>query len=889
MSQKFSIEDAGDSCGSASAGKHIIVYSDENNNNAVDTGEMIEEFWICNGASALIDIELASATDCVNGGIWVITGNDIDRDGEIDVIEEKSELVCNGQDGADGDHGHNAITDVVAATPIACPSGGWTINAYVDENNNDTPDPVELVWSRSVCNGFDSLIDLDPADPICTNGGVKIKSGKDTNGNNILEDEEVTSFSNACNGVDGLNGQDAPDSYFDVITLPAGSFGCPAGCIQIIHWVDYNGNGLLDSGLTPDEFKWTRTVTNGLGLNVYFEAPDPICTNGGSKLVIWKDLDGDNVPDTGETEMTNICNGLNGINGTDGTDAPFVYVEMEPELPGVNCTAGGVRIYAWADNNFNGTEDSGESYPNSYTCNGDNGTNGLDGANGYNFLFQVFVADPILCPTGGYNLRGGLDNNPDNGMLDALEVTISFTVCNGLQGLSGADGADGTDGADGADAPIPYIIVTDELPGLNCSTGGQQVHTWEDVNRNGVEEAGEHLSTDYVCNGFNGVNGTDGTDGTDGAKGHDALIRFAVIDPVCLNGGYKIEIGNDIDDDGIFEDGEIVGSENICNGLNGADGADGANGTNAPIPHFNNEGSLPSNCPNGGRTITYWLDNNFDGGFDPAEYVWTAHLCNGLNPMILLSDAGGTCANSGTRIDTGTDSNGNDILDAGEISQTRYVCNGLNGTNGTDGTNGSNGLTSFINVTNEASGSNCQYGGQKVDTGLDINGNGIFDSVEISNTKYVCNGAPGADGTDGTDGTSTAIRIVDEPTGANCANGGKKIESGPDANQDGLPDSVTSTVYSCSKRVVYTPEGPSTATCSSFNFETGANADHCVLYDAGGNPQNFAGAASTIFVSVGWCSAQCFDAASTQVTIPVCTGVVGFYHTDVMTCAWDGL
>ena len=66
---------------------------------------------------------------------------------------------------------------------------------------------------------------------------------------------------------------------------------------------------------------------------------------------------------------------------------------------------------------------------------------------------------------------------------------------------------------------------------------------------------------------------------------------------------------------------------------------------------------------------------------------------------------------------------------------------GANGTDGTNGTNGQDGLVSLINVTAEAAGANCSTGGQRIDTGIDDNGNGSLDANEIDNTAYVCNGS----------------------------------------------------------------------------------------------------------------------------------------------------
>jgi hypothetical protein len=68
---------------------------------------------------------------------------------------------------------------------------------------------------------------------------------------------------------------------------------------------------------------------------------------------------------------------------------------------------------------------------------------------------------------------------------------------------------------------------------------------------------------------------------------------------------------------------------------------------------------------------------------------------------------------------------------------------GIPGTNGTNGVTGQNGLNALIKTTSEAAGANCTNGGTKIETGLDANGNGVLDAVEVngSQTIYVCNGA----------------------------------------------------------------------------------------------------------------------------------------------------
>jgi len=68
--------------------------------------------------------------------------------------------------------------------------------------------------------------------------------------------------------------------------------------------------------------------------------------------------------------------------------------------------------------------------------------------------------------------------------------------------------------------------------------------------------------------------------------------------------------------------------------------------------------------------------------------------------------------------------------------------NGATGTQGPQGVSGTNGLNALIKTTTEPIGVNCASGGTKIETGLDANGNGILDAAEINavQTKYVCDG-----------------------------------------------------------------------------------------------------------------------------------------------------
>ncbi len=116
-----------------------------------------------------------------------------------------------------------------------------------------------------------------------------------------------------------------------------------------------------------------------------------------------------------------------------------------------------------------------------------------------------------------------------------------------------------------------------------------------------------------------------------------------------------------------------------------------------------------------------------------------------------------------------------------------------------NGANGTNGLNALVSVTTEPTGTNCANGGNKVNVGPDTNGNGVLDASEITSSDYICNGTNGSNGTNGANGLNTLVSIVSEPAGSNCANGGSKVTSGLDVNANSILDAgeVTTTTYVC--------------------------------------------------------------------------------------------
>lgn len=217
-----------------------------------------------------------------------------------------------------------------------------------------------------------------------------------------------------------------------------------------------------------------------------------------------------------------------------------VAVAASTESPGASCTHGGMRLDLYCDINSNAAMEANEMKSTSYVCNGAPGIHTLVG-----------VTDEPAgtnCPTGGKRIDSGIDTNND-GNLDAGEITATSYVCNG---------------ATGRDA---LISSTDEPAGANCTNGGKRLDSGIDENRNGVLDAAEIDSTDYVCNG------------TDA----DALVstHHEAAGANCKAGGTRIDVGLDSDGDGSLAAAEITSTSYVCNGENDG-GCSATGGRSAP-------------------------------------------------------------------------------------------------------------------------------------------------------------------------------------------------------------------------------------------------------------------------------------------------------------------
>jgi hypothetical protein len=181
----------------------------------------------------------------------------------------------------------------------------------------------------------------------------------------------------ACGGGGGSSGDtvNKGNSVVSAASKAAPLDACPSGGIQVETGIDENGNGILD----PAEVDITQNVCNGAngtnGLSVLVsvatEAAGASCANGGKKVSVGLDTNGNSILDSAEiTSSDNICNGTNGINGLNSLSA------IVSEAAGAICPSGGLQLTSGLDLNLNGALDSGEVSSTNYVCNGATGPAG---------------------------------------------------------------------------------------------------------------------------------------------------------------------------------------------------------------------------------------------------------------------------------------------------------------------------------------------------------------------------------------------------------------------------------------------------------------------------------------------------------------------------------
>ncbi|MEQ9500512.1 MAG: putative Ig domain-containing protein [Deltaproteobacteria bacterium] len=135
------------------------------------------------------------------------------------------------------------------------------------------------------------------------------------------------------------------------------------------------------------------------------------------------------------------------------------------------------------------------------------------------------------------------------------------------------------------------------------------------------------------------------------------------------------------------------------------------------------------------------------------------------------------CPFGGERIAFGYDDDGDGALVPAETIDEALVCNGAPGADGADGEDGVTPLAWLVATADEAPGEACRFGGVRIASGVDTNGDGNLDGDEITDERFVCSASTDDLRIDG-------ARIA---PGAECSAGGLRVRSFRDVNGDGAP------------------------------------------------------------------------------------------------------
>ncbi len=507
--------------------------------------------------------------------------------------------------------------------------------------------------------------------------------------------------------------------------------------------------------------------------------------------------------------------GPQGIQGTQGLQGdPGIQGPIGPQGPQ---GSSGVSISGTVDNGdgtltFNFSDGTSFTTSNLTGPQGSVGATGPVGQQGIQGI-QGPQGDPgIQGPVGPQGLQGatgaGISSTVDNGdgtLTFNFSDGTSFTTSNltGPQGIQGSTGPQGPQGLTGAG-----IIGTVDNGNGTLTFNFSDGTSFTTSSLTGPQ--GDTGATGPV--GPQGLQGVAGVAGPAGIDGKNSLAKVTA-EPSgsnCAEGGTKVEIGMDADNNGVLDGSEASQAFYLCNGATGIQGPAGPQGLTGP-----------------------------QGAQGPAGAIGPSGLKSLFNST--NEPAGANCATGGKKIQVGLDDNNDNLLDAGEVDNTFYVCHGatgatgpqgpqgIQGLQGIQGPTGVTGLKSLMTSTNESAGVNCATGGKRIQIGVDDNDNSALDAAEVDQTFYICNGAAGATGAQGPQGVQgvvgpqgpqgltgaagatgpqgpqgiTGLKSLVasnvEAAGVNCATGGRRIQVGVDDDNDNVldPSEADQTFYVC--------------------------------------------------------------------------------------------
>jgi len=244
--------------------------------------------------------------------------------------------------------------------------------------------------------------------------------------------------------------------------------------------------------------------------------------------------------------------------------------------------------------------------------------------------------------------------------------------------------------------------------------------------------------------GVQGLPGTNGTNGAVGATGATGLTGPVGAQGLPGTNGTNGAVGA-TGATGLTGPAGAQGIQGLtgatgAQGIQGLPGPSGASGTNGTNGAVGGTGPIGLTGPAGAQGIQGLPGTNGAVGATGPSGAQGIQGLPGTNGAVGATGPIGLTGPAGAQGIQGIPgTNGA----TGPIGLTGPAgAQGIQGIQGTNGTNGANGITALVKTTAEPAGVNCTYGGTKVETGLDANNNGLLDVGEINamQTTYVCNG-----------------------------------------------------------------------------------------------------------------------------------------------------
>jgi microcystin-dependent protein len=296
---------------------------------------------------------------------------------------------------------------------------------------------------------------------------------------------------------------------------------------------------------------------------------------------------------------------------------------------------------------------------------------------------------------------------------------------------------------------VPYALYAENSgnPGPQGATGPQGVPGQNGIDGINGADGATGPQGPIGLTGPAGAQGLPGTNGTNGATGPQG--------PIGLTGpaGAQGLPGTNGVDGATGPQGPIgltgpMGATGATGpqgpiGLTGPAGAQGLPGTNGTNGATGPQGPIGLTGPAGAQGLPG--TNGVDGATGPQGPIGLtgpagAQGLPGTNGTNGVTGPQGPIGLTGPMGATGATGPQGPIGLTGPAGAQGIQ--GIPGTNGTNGVTGQNGLNALIKTTSEAAGANCTNGGTKIETGLDANGNGVLDvgEITVAATTFVCNG-----------------------------------------------------------------------------------------------------------------------------------------------------